>query len=71
MDNILEFTKQAILDSGISRYRIAQDTGIDQASLSLFVNDKRGIGADRAQAILEYLGYEIKIIKIKSSKGYK
>jgi len=35
--------RQAIDDSGCSRYRIAQATGIDESSLAKFYNGHRGL----------------------------
>ena len=66
MTRLLKFTKEAILGGGVSRYRISKDTGIGEASLSLFVNGKRSIGVDRVEVILDYLGYDIQVVKRES-----
>jgi transcriptional regulator with XRE-family HTH domain len=63
MKSIREFTRRAIEQSGLSRYQISQDTGIDEASLSLFVHGKRGFRLERIEALLDYLGYEIRITR--------
>ena len=51
--------RQAIDDSGVSRYRIAQDTGIDESALSKFYNGLRGINTTTLDILGEYLGLEI------------
>ena len=51
--------KQAIDDSGLTRYRIAKDTGIDEAALSKFYNGQRGITTDTLDRLGEYLGLRI------------
>ncbi len=35
--------RQAIDDSGLTRYRIAQETGISETALALFYNGHRGL----------------------------
>ncbi len=51
--------RQAIDDSGITRYRISQETGIDQAALSKFYNGKRGFNSETLDVLGEYLGLRI------------
>ena len=60
--------RQAIDDSGLTRYRIAQDTGIDQAALSKFYNGQRGITSDTLDRLGEYLGLRI-VMDRKTKKG--
>jgi len=55
-----KFLRQAVEKSGLSHYRICQETGIDQGALSRFMASKRGLRADTAGILLEYLGFEIK-----------
>ena len=63
---ILEYLRQAMEDSGITRYRISQDTGIDQAVLSRLANGGScSIGT--IDTLCEYLGLELK----KTRKGAK
>lgn len=48
--------RKAIDDSGHSRYRIAQETGIDESALAKFYNGKRGLSLsalDRLAAFLD------------------
>ena len=63
---LLDFTKKTILDSTVSRYRISKDTGIGEGFLSLFVNGKRNMGVERVERILDYLGYDIQVVKRES-----
>lgn len=51
--------RQAIDDSGQTRYRIAQKTGIDESALAKFYNGHRGITTATLDRIGEYLGLEI------------
>ena len=52
--------RQLVADCGITRYRISQDTGIDQAVLEKFVNGKRGISLSTLDVLGEYLSLEIR-----------
>ena len=51
--------RQAIDDCGLSRYRIAQETGISQAALSLFYNGHRGLSMNALNTLGQFL--ELKI----------
>ena len=51
--------RQAVLDAGVSRYRIAQDACIDEAALSKFVHGERGLSLDTLDRLAEYLKLEI------------
>jgi len=51
--------RQAIDDSGLTRYRIAQDTGIDESALAKFYNGRRGLSLDHIDQLWEYLGLTI------------
>jgi transcriptional regulator with XRE-family HTH domain len=53
--------RQAIDDSGKSRYEIAQATGIDESSLAKFYNGHRGLSMDALDRIGEYLGLRVVI----------
>jgi len=48
--------RQAILDSGLPLLRIAQDTGIERASLSRFVRGMNSLRLDIADRLVEYFG---------------
>ena len=55
--------------SGVTRYRIALDTGISQALLSRFMSGERGLSVESIERLAEYLGLEI-IVRPKR-KGRK
>ena len=60
-----EVLKAAIEQSGVSRYRIAQDTGILETSLSRFMRGETSLRLDKADVLAEYLGLEL----VKNRKG--
>jgi transcriptional regulator with XRE-family HTH domain len=51
--------KQALLTSGMSRYRISQISGLSNAQLSYFVNGKRSLSLSAASKLAETLGFEL------------
>jgi transcriptional regulator with XRE-family HTH domain len=51
--------RQAIDDSGVTRYRIAQETGISEAALSKFYNGQRGINTATLDRLGDFLGLEV------------
>ncbi len=55
--------KQAIINSDFSRYRISQLSGVSEAQLSLFVNNKRTLTLTSAAKVAEALKLELKPIK--------
>ena len=57
--------KTAIDRSGVTRYRIAKDTGILETSLSRFVRGETSLRLDKADVLAEYLGLEL----VKKRKG--
>lgn len=54
-----EQLKQAIEDSELSRYRIAQLSGVAQSTMSQFMNGKRAMSLANIDAILEVLDLEL------------
>lgn len=60
-----EQLKDAILNADVSRYRIAQETGLTEAALSRFVNGVAGLSLDSVDKIGEYLVLEITTRKQK------
>ena len=54
-----ERLKDAIANCGVTRYRIAQDTGIEESALSRFVSGERGLSMEALDRLLEYLGLEV------------
>ena len=61
--------RQAIDDSGMTRYRIAKDTGIEEAALCKFYNGQRGINSDTLDRLGEYLGLRIVMDRKPNKKG--
>ena len=51
--------KTAIDQSRVTRYRIAKDTGIREASLCRFMQGGTSIRLDKADVLAEYLGLEL------------
>ncbi len=53
---ITDVLRQAIIDSGLPLLRIAQDTGVERASISRFVGGKRSLRLDMADKLAVYFG---------------
>jgi hypothetical protein len=51
--------RQAVRDSSVTRYRLAQVTGIAESTLCLFVRGERGIRLDSIDRLMDVLGLEI------------
>ncbi|MEN6405430.1 MAG: helix-turn-helix transcriptional regulator [Thermoguttaceae bacterium] len=52
--------RQAIDDSGLTRYRIAQETGVSESTLAQFYNGHRGLSMEALNALGKCL--ELKIV---------
>jgi transcriptional regulator with XRE-family HTH domain len=52
--------RQVIDDSGLTRYEIAKQTGIDESALAKFYNGHRGLSMEALNALGEFL--QLKII---------
>ncbi len=52
--------RQAILQSDMSRYRLSQVTGVDNAVLSNFVNRKRSLTMTTAAKLAKALDLELR-----------
>ena len=61
-----EQLRQAILNSGMSRYRLSKLTGVADAVLCNFVNRKRSITMTTAAKLAKALGLEL---RPKGKKG--
>jgi transcriptional regulator with XRE-family HTH domain len=59
MKSLSDQIRDAILKAGVSRYRIAKETGVDQPALSRFVHGERGLSIEALDAIGLYLGLTI------------
>ena len=51
--------RQAIDDSGLTRYQIAKATGIDESALAKFYNGHRGLSMEALNALGEFLQLKI------------
>lgn len=60
--------RRAILDSELTRYRLAKLTGVSQATLCLFVHGQRSITMDNAAKLAAVLGLRLTPIK-RPKKG--
>jgi transcriptional regulator with XRE-family HTH domain len=54
-----EALKAAIEKSGVSRYRIAKETGITEPSLSQFMQGAASLRLDKADVLAAYLGLQL------------
>jgi transcriptional regulator with XRE-family HTH domain len=61
--------RQAIDDSGLTRYRIAKETGISESALAQFYNGHRGLSMEALNALGEYLQLRITLGRKPSKKG--
>ena len=61
--------RQVIDDSGVTRSRIAQETGISEATLSKFHLGQRGLSIDALNALGEFLQLKITLGRKPESKG--
>jgi transcriptional regulator with XRE-family HTH domain len=55
---IMKTIRECIKKRGISRYKISQDTGVDQAQLCRVMQGKT-ITAETADVLLKYFGFEL------------
>lgn len=51
--------KDAILNCGQTRYRIAQETGVTEATLSKFVHGHHGLSLETVDVLGKYLGLRL------------
>jgi transcriptional regulator with XRE-family HTH domain len=61
--------RQAIDDSGLTRYEIAKQTGIDESALAKFYNGHRGLSMDALNALGQVLQLKIKLGRKPRKKG--
>ena len=58
--NIEQELKRAVLGSAMSRYEIAKKSGLSQAQLSYFVNDKRSLTLPAAAKLAQLFNLELR-----------
>lgn len=61
--------RQAIDDSGLTRYRIAKETGISESTLSQFYNGRRGLSMESLNALGEFLQLKITLGRKPEKRG--
>jgi transcriptional regulator with XRE-family HTH domain len=61
--------RHALDECGISRYRIAQDTGINESALAQFYLGKRGLELATLDKLAEYLEITINVGRKPSKQG--
>lgn len=61
--------RQAIDDSGLTRYRIAKETGISEPTLAHFYNGHRGLSMEAMNALGEFLQLRITLGRKPEKKG--
>jgi transcriptional regulator with XRE-family HTH domain len=61
--------RQAIDDSGFTRYEIAKQTGIDESALAKFYNGHRGLSIEALNALGEFLQLKITLGRRADKKG--
>ena len=66
---VSEALKKAIEASGVSRYRISKETGVEESALSRFVNGKRSLDLRSVDEVATYLGLELVVKKQPGRAG--
>lgn len=61
--------RDAIEESGLTRYQIAKATGIDESALAKFFNGHRGLSMKSLDALGEYLELTVTLGQAASKKG--
>ena len=61
--------RRAIDDSGLTRYRIAKETGIDESTLAKFYNGHRGLSMGALNRLGKFLELRIVMDRKPESKG--
>jgi len=57
--DLIDALRREVKRAGVSRYRIAKDTGITQDILSRFVNGERGLSMENIDILCRYLELEL------------
>jgi hypothetical protein len=57
--SVSEQVRQAIQTCGLSRYRVSQLTGLDQATLTKFMSGERGLSTTALDTLGELLDLEV------------
>ena len=68
-DFLTDQLRRAIDDSGLTRYRIAKETGISESTLAQFYNGRRGLSMEALNALGEFLHLKITLGRKPGQKG--
>jgi transcriptional regulator with XRE-family HTH domain len=60
--------KDILTREGVSAYRVCKDLGLDKGQLSRFLNGKSNLTLIKIERIDDYLGYDLQMVKRKSSR---
>jgi transcriptional regulator with XRE-family HTH domain len=60
-DKLSDRLRQIIDESGLSRYRIAKDLGVNESGLGKFLNGDRGVSTKLLDALGEYFELELRV----------
>lgn len=71
MNTLTDQVRQAIEDSGLTRYAISQQTGIDQSALSRFMSGKTGLTLASLDRLAETLSLQIVVNRSTASRKGK
>lgn len=66
-----EQLRSAVLNCGVSRYRIAKDTGLTEAQLCRFVSGQIDIKLSTVDRICEYIGARLVLDEIPARRKRK
>jgi hypothetical protein len=59
-ETLSEVLRSAIIESGLSNYRVCKETGVNQATLSRFMNKTHSMSLDNADKICKLLELKLK-----------
>ncbi|MHB1035229.1 MAG: helix-turn-helix domain-containing protein [Pirellulales bacterium] len=68
-DLLTDQLRRAIDDSGLTRYRIAKETGVSESTLAQFYNGHRGLSMEALNALGQYLELTITLGRKPGKKG--
>jgi transcriptional regulator with XRE-family HTH domain len=68
-NSLTDQLRQAIDDSGLTRYRISKETGISESTLGQFYNGHRGLSMEALNALGEFLQLTIHLGREPDTEG--
>ena len=68
-DRLSDQIRQAIDDSGVTRYRISKETGLNESALAQFYNGHRGLSLDALDVLGAFLDWTITLGRKPPKKG--